>query len=167
MGKRPCMCGWACACPCGTVISSSFKSCHRPDTPLSGGAFIRWLQMWLSSSPIIQREIGIVTLWGSIQRQNRRARRRLQSSAALRHLLGVARSHRFEIKWTSNFNNSNDNKPPRGNVPSLRSAAECVWRAGTSNLKCKDASTSTCCQGDGLDFYGDNSELKEQLSNAA
>lgn len=66
-----CICVWVCMCvcvaACGRVISSSFKSCHRPDAPLSGEAFICWLQMCLSSSPIIQREIGIVTLRELIQ----------------------------------------------------------------------------------------------------
>lgn len=50
-----------------TAISSSFKSCHRLDTPLSKDAFICWLQIWLSSSPIIHREIGTVTPKGLIE----------------------------------------------------------------------------------------------------
>ncbi len=58
------VCSYPCSC---TAISSSFKSCHRLDTPLSKDAFIYWLQIWLSSSPIIDREIGTVTPEGLIE----------------------------------------------------------------------------------------------------
>lgn len=58
------VCSYPCSC---TAISSSFKSCHRLDTPLSKAAFIYWLQIWLSSSPIIHREIGTVTPKGLIE----------------------------------------------------------------------------------------------------
>lgn len=66
------VCSYPCTC---TAISSSFKSCHRLDTPLSKDAFIYWLQIWLSSSPIIHREIGTVTPKGLIENRIEREER--------------------------------------------------------------------------------------------
>lgn len=66
------VCSYPCMC---TAISSSFKSCHRLDTPLSKDAFIYWLQIWLSSSPIIHREIGTVTPKGLIEDRMERKER--------------------------------------------------------------------------------------------
>lgn len=75
---RVCMPGLCVLYLCiSTAISCSFKSCHRLDTPLSKDAFIYWLQIWLSSSPIIHREIGTVTpkglIEGRIEREERNA----------------------------------------------------------------------------------------------
>lgn len=66
-----CMCAWVCVCVCAFVHVAALSLPHSShvtgQTLLSGEPFIGWLQMCLSSSPIIQREIGIVTLWGLIQ----------------------------------------------------------------------------------------------------
>lgn len=109
-----CLSATMCVCVCGSVISFSFKSCHRPDTlSLSGEAFIRWLQMCLSSSPIIQREIGIVTLWGLIQDKIEKWREGytvicghapLAESLTHTHTHSFACAHRLKITWTNSFN---------------------------------------------------------------
>lgn len=49
------------------ALSLPHSSHVTGQTLLSGEPFIGRFQMCLSSSPIIQREIGIVTLWGFIQ----------------------------------------------------------------------------------------------------
>jgi len=123
-------CARARVCVCVSVISFSFKSCHRPDTPLSGEAFICWFQMCLSSSPIIQTEIGIVTLWGLIQDKIEKWRE--VYTATYSHApLAWSQTHSCSHTQIQNHMDEqlqylSDNKSLQGNTASLVPAVESV-----------------------------------------
>lgn len=106
-------------CVCNSVISSSFKSCHRPDTIVR-----RAFHRQISDVPVIQSNYTERNRYcytpGIDSRQNRKVKIRphthLQPGATClelhahtqthtyKHTHTRARAHRFEITWTSNFN---------------------------------------------------------------
>lgn len=127
-------------CACVAALSLPHSSHVTGQTLLSGEPFIGWLQMCLSSSPIIQREIGIVTLGGIDSRQNRKVKIRLH-----RHLQPCATCSKSHIHSRSSAQIWNhmdeqlqylgDNKSLRANMASLLSSVGKVWQVGYINLK--------------------------------
>lgn len=136
MHVRLCVCVCARAHMCGSVISSSFKSCHRPDTIVR-----RAFHRLTSDVPVIQsnyteRNRYCYTL-GIDSRQNRKVEIRLQSSTAMwtwslntPHLLAVhadLKSHGRATSISGRLTN-----PHAG---SLLSSVGNVWQAAYRNLK--------------------------------
>ena len=144
-----------CVCVCGSVISSSFKSCHRPDTIVRRGFHRLTSDVPVIQSNYTERNRYCYTL-GIDSRQNRKSEdKATQSSAAMRHSLARRHTHTHSRSHAQIRNHMgeqlqylSDNKSLQGNTASLPSTVGSVWQVGYSNLKwwgierCTSASAS-------------------------